>query len=155
MSPLCREFEVGPHILLIDMWQGGPIPVAEWSQNLVQDSWGCSGNFLTMGCRFEVVADYDSNILLLVCGLQHVASHGVAVLLIVSAQVKYSTWHLSTLNLISHLSAQLHSRSNAAWSNFLSSSLEMILPTFVSSANFDRTLRRLENWIRVLQKIEK
>ena len=67
-----------------------------------------------MGCRFEVVADYDSNIRLLVCGLQHVAIHVVAVLLIVSAQVKYSTWHLSTLNLISHLSAQLHSRSNAA-----------------------------------------
>ena len=41
-----------------------------------------------MGCRFEVVADYDSNILLLVCGLQHVAIHVVAVLLIVSAQVK-------------------------------------------------------------------
>ena len=71
----------------------------------MKDSCGCSGNFLAVGCWFLVVADNDTNILLLVCGVQSVAVHGITVLLVVFTQMEYMTlfnikFHLPSVRLI-------------------------------------------------------
>ena len=55
----------------------------------MQNSSRCSYSFFTLICRFQVAADNDTNIFLLLCLFQVIPVHGVIVVQIVPAQVQH------------------------------------------------------------------